>query len=56
MLGFWSIAISYAGVTTLFLVTKWKARLWFVALPTLVYMLAFGLIIAMFTFVGQGEL
>ena len=30
---FWSVFVSYTGVTTRFSLVKWKARLWFIILP-----------------------
>ena len=42
---FWSIVTSYRGLSTWYHPTKpWVARLWFVILPCLVYLVAFGLI------------
>jgi hypothetical protein len=37
---FWSVLCSYRGVRTLFVVSPWLARLWFLILPTLVYGIA----------------
>ena len=37
VLPFYSVLVSYRGVRTLFEVTRWKARLWFLALPLAVY-------------------
>ena len=34
---FWSVLCSYRGVRTLFAVSTWRARLWFLVLPSLVY-------------------
>jgi hypothetical protein len=39
---FWSLIPSYIGARTLFEVSRWKARLWFVVLPGLFY---FGAIV-----------
>lgn len=47
---FWSIACSYIGVRTLFDVKKGKALTWFAVLPTIVYLLAFGVFAALFAF------
>ncbi len=47
---FWSLITSYIGVRTVFTVTPWKARLWFVILPGLLYFLVFGLLAAVFIF------
>ena len=41
---FWSIACSYIGVRTRFEVETWKAFIWFVILPAIVFIVAFGLI------------
>jgi hypothetical protein len=39
---FWSVWCSYLGVRTLFAVSTWRTRLWFLVLPSLVY----GIVIA----------
>jgi hypothetical protein len=39
---FWSLGTSYIGVRTTFTVSRWKARTWFIILPTLLYLLIFG--------------
>jgi hypothetical protein len=41
---FWSIAASYIGVRSVFNVSAWKARIWFLILPACVYLAAFGVI------------
>ncbi len=51
---FWSIVTSYIGVRTLFEVTRWRAVLWFVALPIAVYIVLFGLVALLFALVGEG--
>ena len=38
---FWSVYVSYEGLTTRFDVVKWKAMLWFVVLPVLFYVAAY---------------
>lgn len=38
----WSVVVSYRGVTTCFAVERWRARLWFLILPLLVYSVALG--------------
>lgn len=53
VLSFSSIVTSYIGTTTLFSVAKWKARIWFGVLPALAYVVAFGLIAALFSLLGQ---
>ena len=47
---FWSIRTSYTGIRARFEVNRSKARVWFVVLPALVYMLAFGVIAALYAF------
>ncbi len=39
---YWSVLVSYKGVRARFGVGKWRARLWFLILPTLAYLVAFG--------------
>lgn len=39
---FWSIATTYKGAVSLFSVQKWKARLWFIVLPTLFFLAVAG--------------
>ncbi len=41
---FWSCIVSYRGVTAVFDVVRRRALVWFVILPFLVYLLAFGLL------------
>jgi len=43
VLPFYSALVSYRGVRILFEVTRWKARLWFLALPIVVYGAAIAL-------------
>jgi Yip1 domain len=50
---FWSLISSYLGVLTLFEVSRWKARIWFVILPGLLYIVALGLAVALFAFLGE---
>lgn len=38
---FWSIYVSYRGVRTAFPVRKWRARIWFLIVPSLIYGAAF---------------
>lgn len=52
---FWSVAVSYIGVTTTFEVTKWKARTWFLILPIVFYVLVLGVLVALVAFFA-GEL
>lgn len=49
---YWSIVTSYVGVRTLFQVTKWKALLWFAALPVVINLLFFGGIVLLFSLFG----
>lgn len=44
ILPFWSLVCSYKGVRSVFNVHLWKARLWFLILPGIIYLFAFGLI------------
>jgi hypothetical protein len=41
---FWSVATSHAAATTLFDVSRGRARVWFLLLPTLAYLLFYGAI------------
>jgi hypothetical protein len=50
---FWSMAASYTGVRTVFGVSGWLPRLWFVVLPAVFYILAFGLIATLFAVLGD---
>ncbi len=45
---FWALIVSYRAVTTVFEVVKKRAMVWFVILPSLVYLLAFGILGALF--------
>jgi hypothetical protein len=49
---FRSLISSYLGVRTLFQVSRWKARVWFVILPCLLYVVSLGLAVALFAFLG----
>jgi len=49
---FWSVITSYAGVRTLFQVSRWKARIWFVILPCLFYIMVFGVIAIFYAFLA----
>ena len=46
----WSLISNYIGVRTLFSVSRWKARLWFVILPGSLYVVALGVLAAFFAF------
>jgi hypothetical protein len=39
---FWSLGTSFAAAITLFEVRRGRARLWFVILPALTYLVAYG--------------
>lgn len=47
---FWSVAVSYTGVTESFSLTPWKARLWFLVFPALFHLFVLGFIIFLLTF------
>jgi hypothetical protein len=46
---FWSLISSYAGVRTMFQVSRWKARLWFIVFPGLIYVVVLGVIAVLFS-------
>ena len=50
---FWSLFTSYRGVRTLFEVSRWKARLWFVILPGLVYAFALAAFVVLLLLVPE---
>ena len=39
---FWSLVTSYIGIRTVFNVSKWKARMWFIILPGFLYLILFA--------------
>ena len=45
---FWSIRTSYTGIRARFEVVRSKALVWFVVLPTLVYLLAYGVLATLY--------
>lgn len=45
---FWELFSAYRGVRTLFAVDRWRARLWFIILPALLYLTTFGLVAIIF--------
>ncbi len=47
---FWSIAVSYVGVTARFSLKPWPARFWFIIFPVLFYLVVLGAIIAIYAF------
>jgi hypothetical protein len=50
---FWSCWTSYCGATTVFPVTKAKARIWFLILPIALYIAALGLLTALIALLGK---
>lgn len=42
---FWSVFVSYKGLRANFNVVKWKALIWFVILPSIFYLSAYGFVI-----------
>ena len=50
---FWSLVTSIIGVRSLFEVIKWRALLWFLILPGILYFFAFGLVALLFAFAGS---
>lgn len=49
---FWSCVTSYKGVRATFDVSSWKARIWFLILPIIVYTLGFGLLAVLYALSG----
>jgi hypothetical protein len=49
---FWSLISSYLGVRTLFEASRWKARVWFVILPGILYLLLFGVVALLLSLAG----
>lgn len=47
-LSFWELFSAYRGVRMFFSVDKWRARLWFIVLPALLYLTTFGLVAVIF--------
>ena len=45
---FWAVYTSYRGVRTRFEVGKWKARVWFLILPSLVFLVLFGVVAVLY--------
>lgn len=50
---FWSIAASYSGVRSVFRVSGWRPRLWFLVLPVVVYLMLFGVVATLVALVGD---
>ncbi|MFD2168284.1 hypothetical protein ACFSJY_18650 [Thalassotalea euphylliae] len=42
---FWAVFVSYKAILANFTVVKWKALLWFVILPIVFYLSAFGVVV-----------
>jgi hypothetical protein len=47
---FWSSFVSYTGVRTLFGVSAWRTRWWFLILPWLFYLVVMGVFAALFAY------
>jgi hypothetical protein len=45
---FWSLGVSYIGARTLFDVNRWKARVWLLLVPAMIYIFPLGLLVASF--------
>jgi hypothetical protein len=41
---FWSVIVSYKAVNAIFTLRKWAGKLWFLILPILIYLIAFGIL------------
>lgn len=52
---FWSCWTSYMGVVTVFPVKKWKAGIWFLAIPVVLYMGTVGFLRSLYTSNGGGH-
>jgi len=50
---FWSCVVSYLGVTAVFQMSKWKARIWFLILPLLLYGGGFLMVVLAYFFLDQ---
>ena len=50
---FWSIWTSYAAATTAFALRPWRARVWFIVLPTLYYVAILGVVGALYAFMSE---
>jgi hypothetical protein len=47
---FWSCITSYTAVTSVFSLSLWKARVWFLFLPIAVYAASIGAVAALYAF------
>lgn len=52
---FWSCWTSYVGASTTFQLSKSKARVWFLILPVILYLVAIGAIGYLFTMVAENQ-
>jgi hypothetical protein len=52
---FWAVINSYKAVNTVFETKKGKAKLWFLILPIIVYILVFGVVAALFAIIGMNN-
>ena len=52
---FWSAVASYSGVRAVFGASGWKPRLWFLILPCVFYLVAFGAFAALFTYLASQQ-
>lgn len=52
---FWSVVISYKGVRERFDVIVWRARLWFLILPFILYIVGFGVLTILLIYLGVYE-
>ncbi|MFC1895484.1 hypothetical protein ACFL0Q_02325 [Thermodesulfobacteriota bacterium] len=50
---FWSVAASFTGVRSVFGVSGWRPRLWFLVLPILVYIVSLGVVVSLITLLGD---
>jgi len=48
---FWSLIASYVGARTVFEVSRWKARVWFLLLPALFYLVVMGVLASLLALV-----
>ena len=47
---FWSIGVSYVGVSSSFEMVRWRAIIWFLALPVLFYLFSLGLVVGLMAY------
>lgn len=53
---FWAVVNSYKAVNTVFEPNRKKAKIWFLILPIIVYIIAFGVFATLFAFLGSSKL